>query len=93
VSAEVFSVIGYVYNTKPYCLNCIVDVLKKDGLIYRHFRVENLDKTLDTLALHKEIERADVWEYDTSEVPKEILSCDTEYDIDICMTCDTIISA
>ena len=91
VSADVFSVIGYVYDSKAYCLNCIVDALKKDGLVYRHFRVTNLDDTLDSLALHKEIERNDVWEYDTSEVPKEILSCDTEYDIDICTVCDTII--
>ena len=91
MSADIFSVIGYTYNAKAYCLNCIVDVLKDDGLVYKRTEVKSLEKTLDRLALTKEIERADVWEYDNSDVPKEILSCDTEYDIDICKVCDTII--
>jgi hypothetical protein len=91
VSADIFSVIGYTYNAKAYCLNCIVDVLKGDGLVYKRTEVKSLENTLDRLAFAKEIERADVWEYDNSDVPKEILSCDTEYDIDICGVCDTII--
>lgn len=91
MNATDFDVVGYVYNVNVYCTKCVVDVLKKDGWVHKRAVVKDLNKTLDVLANTKNIDRVDPWEYDTSELPKEILRCDKEYDIDICVSCGTVI--
>lgn len=88
-----YQVVGYEYHDKSYCKNCIVDVLKKQGDLYRKFEVTDINETLDHLADSRGLDRHDIWETMNTEVPKEIFDIDAEYELDLCSSCDNILGA
>lgn len=86
-----YVVTGYAYIGNTYCTECIVDVLKKNGQIFRKHVVKDLNKTLDVLGENKGLDRHDVWETVNTEMPKEIFDVDAEYSFDKCILCDKVL--
>jgi len=86
-----FKTVGYTYNNKTYCLDCIIGAMKANGDIYRKHHVSDLDATLEVLSEAKGVDRLAVWDYSNTDIPKVIFDVDSEYSIDICSICDIII--